>query len=115
MLYLMNSAMMPTPGLTYRLRRISRDEFAIILRKAIAHGGNVFSAIGYEATAAHIGRVTGFTPQVSRAEVQVKPGDTMLICKLSYRATDPRAKSDPRAQGAMSDSDFEYMLCEVTK
>lgn len=114
MIYLMNSAMMPTPGLTYRLRAVSRSEFSRAVGDAVTRG-QVVSAIGYEATAAHIGRVTGYVPALSRSEVSVSPGDMMLICKLKYRVSDPRMKADPRAQAAVSDDDFEYFICEVLK
>ena len=113
MIYLMNSAICPTPG-TYRFRLISRAEFA---RRLVAayDAGALESRIGYPDTARFIERVvkaeTGRSVSipVSREPAEATPGDEMLVVRVRYRVRDPRQKGrfTPR------DDDFEFGVVEV--
>lgn len=110
---LINSALMPNPGLTYRPRVVSADEFAALVRRAVADG-SIESFIGYEATAAAVERLTGWRPPLSRAQTTVQAGDVMLVIKLKYRLDNAGKKSDPSFQNQVNLEDFEFWVVEVS-
>ncbi len=115
MIYLLNSAVMTTPDLTYRPRAISEDEFVSRYLQAV-YEQRLRSYIGYPATAQHIEKVSGVRPNVTRDPMPtLKAGDTLLICKLHYRLPDPRAKSDARFQQGLKGDDYEYWLVAVSE
>lgn len=103
---LMNSAMMPQHGV-YVAREM--DEFAFVHTLQEAHkAGALESFIGYEATAKHIEAISGVPVSVSRAAAVLDRCDSILVCKLAYRVSDPGTKADrSRVPGA---SDYVYML-----
>ena len=107
---LLNSAMMPAEGV-YRLRRISRDEFAKLVADAYQRG-DLQSYVGYPETAQHIERVSGVPIQVNRAPTKLAADQaTILICKLAYRVADPSAKGKLNP----NDSDYEYYVATYTR
>lgn len=96
MIKLMNSAMMPKPGI-YTLEKIDAYEFCNILKH------NEFeSYIGYEETADFVKRLTGLDIKVSREETTLKDGDMMLIVKLPYRVKNVKDK------GSLSPNFYEF-------
>lgn len=97
---LMNSAMMPAAG-TYRLQRVSRDEFVRQMRKGY------ISYIGYPDTARFLERISGLRVPVNRSETLVFERAVMLICKLSYRLADPSSKG----RFTPTDDDYEFFIC----
>jgi len=103
---LLNSAMMPVPG-TYRLRELSRDEWAKAIQTA-AQEESIQSYIGYPDTAKHVQEITGLPIEVNRAEVTLDKAATLFIVKLKYRVTDPAQKG----QFAPSDADYVYYIAQ---
>lgn len=103
---LMNSAMMPREGL-YRCRRITPEDFGRLVAEAAASGG-IESYIGYEATADIVELLSGYRPEVSRANTNVEPGDIMLVARLKYRAENPKAKHMLRPEIG----DFEFFVVQ---
>lgn len=101
---LMNSAIMPKPG-GYLMTPLTKEQFVEhVLR---AHGlGVLESYIGYPDTAEYIARITGVPIYASRAAAEPNTGDTMLVCRLKYRVTDPNQKG----KFTPKDEDFEYFL-----
>lgn len=111
MLHLMNSAMMPTPGLTYRLRQIDEKEARKIFHKHKRYGWK--SYIGYPNTAKVASEVLGTEVLISREQTFVEPGDVMLILKLRYRVTAPGQKALGKL--GTSPEEFEWLVCEVSE
>jgi hypothetical protein len=109
MVVLLNSAMMPAEGV-YRLRRISRDEFAKLVSDAYQRG-DLHSYIGYPETAQHIERVSGVPIQVNRAPTKLADQATILVCKLAYRVTDPGMKGKLQP----TDKDYEYFVAKYNR
>lgn len=103
---LMNSAMMPAAG-TYRMTMLTESEFAERLRAAPFQ-----SFIGYEATATHIQQIAGVHVPVSRAETTLNAGDTMLVCRLSFRIANPKMKADRNY--VPQRSDYEYCAVQYS-
>lgn len=111
---LVNAAMMPTPGLRYAPAVITQDEF--VRRLQIAHAdGRLDSYIGYPATAEHIERISGVPIPINRVQAIVEAGDTLLVCKLTYRVADPAGKRDPRVQAEIRPEDYEYWIVTVNR
>jgi len=107
---LLNSAMMPAEGV-YRLRRISRDEFAKLVADAYRRG-DLRSYVGYPETAQHIERVSGVPIAVNRAPTQLAVDRaTILICKLAYRVADPGMKGKLQP----TDEDYEYFVATYAR
>ena len=106
MVLLLNSAVMPTEGV-YTLKRISQVVFQKVLHKATATG-NFQSYIGYPETARLIEQLTGVEIEVSRAQAELAPGDSMLIVKLRHRIIDPTRKETLE----LSVDDFEFFRCD---
>ena len=99
MIKLMNSAMMPQPGI-YEMEQISQQVFASFIRDA----GEVDSYIGYPQTAQHVEALTGINVEVSRRMTLLEDGDRVLVVKLPYRVADPAIKGNEVAP------EFEYFL-----
>lgn len=106
MIYLLNSAMMPTFNLTYKLRQVTEDEFIEMLKSA-RRTGRLRSMIGYPQNAEYLSRRCGFQIEVSRTQCNVRAGDTLLIMRLPYR---PETVS----KGQTVREDFEYGVVEVS-
>jgi hypothetical protein len=106
---LLNSAMMPAEGV-YRLRRISRDEFAKLVADAYQRD-DLQSYVGYLETAQHIERVSGVPIQVNRAPTRLPEQALILICKLAYRVPDPSMKGKLQP----SEDDYEYYVATYTR
>lgn len=104
MVKLANSAVMTADGV-YKHCTISRDEFARLVREA-ADRGVLESYVGYPDTANHIRAVTGVEVPLSRKPMDLRPGDTILVCRLGYRVMDPGSKG----QFKPSDDDFVYSV-----
>lgn len=106
MVILMNSAMMPAPGV-YITDEISSERFCFLLR--LAHErGTLQSFIGYPATAEHIEAISGVKVAVTRAPATVKNGDVLLICRLRYRLSDTKLKSDKSFRPGPDD--YQYLV-----
>ena len=82
MLYIFNTTICPTVGLTYHTRLVSEPMARDIIRAAKA----VTSAIGHEATAQIATVVLGQTIQVNRIPAVMEAGDQALCIKLRGRA-----------------------------
>ena len=106
----MNSAMMPSEG-TYTLTRIDAERFAHFIKE---NAPNLESYIGYQSTADHIYSLTGVRVPVIREQTSIADGDTILICKLKYRAQDISMKGSRDAQAALTPDDFEYFIYTYT-
>ena len=112
---LLNSAMMPTPGLTYRPREITADAYAATIKLALDEGWTVDSYIGYETTVNVIEQLTGWRPPLSRSQSVVHPGDLILVSRLRYRAEDPAMKRDAGFQSQIKLEDFEFWSVQVSE
>ena len=106
MIRLMNSAMMPAPGV-YVTEEISRERFCDLIREAEA-AHTLQSYIGYTATAAHIEAISGVKVAVTRAPTTVKSGDVLLICRLRYRLDDVNLKANKNFIPCTDD--YQYMV-----
>lgn len=104
---LVNSAVMPTPGLTYYPTVLERPAFCSMVMRA-AKQGVLISHIGYPQTAEFISQLTGVVIPVNRDPVVAQRGDVLLICKLTYRVGDPVTKGRP-----VDAADFVFWACEV--
>lgn len=102
---LLNSAMMPAEG-TYRLKRVSSKAFASILCSEPFE-----SYIGYPDTAQTIEGMAGVKIPLSRQQTTIEDGDTLLICKLKYRLTNPADKG----KFTPSIDDFEFFICNYSE
>jgi hypothetical protein len=101
MRYLLNSAVIATPG-TYRYQLITVEE----ARRWLAAGGWV-SRIGYAATARYVRWLWGLEVPLSRAPSRMAPGDEVLVVRLKYRLEDSRLK---QAQWEPTPEDWEIGL-----
>lgn len=104
---LVNSAVMPTPGLAYYPSVLERPTFCAMVMRA-AKQGALISHIGYPQTAEFISQLTGVVIPVSRDPAVAQRGDVLLICKLTYRVGDPVTKGQP-----VDAADFVFWACEV--
>lgn len=86
MRYLLNSAVITSPGL-YEYRLLTPDQAAEWIR-----AGGWASRIGYPATADHIEAISGVRPDISRDATAMQPGDEALVVRLKYRVADPARK-----------------------
>ena len=106
---LVNSAMMPSEG-TYKLRRITKNLFIRILRRA-SERGIVDSTIGYPNVIDLLFKWTGISFPVSREQTTLEDGDIMLITKLKYRVQDPSTKG----KYVPSEDDYEFFIATYKK
>ena len=106
---LMNAAVMPCEG-KYQLIAIDADSFG--KHVCYAHEcGKLVSYVGYANTAALISRLSCVTIPVTRQSTELNDGDTMLICRLKYRADDPTQKRFLNP----SDDDYEFFVAFYRK
>lgn len=96
--HIMNSATMPAPG-RYEARRVSREEWAEMARKALA-AGNWKSSVGFQQDAGLIHDLTGYAIPLDFSPTVLQHGDRMLIMRLPYRV-------DDKGQEVPAE-DFEY-------
>mgnify|MGYP000570656006 CR=1 FL=1 len=82
-LYLLNTTIITTPGLTYTSETISVEQAT---RRLEHHRGEVISAIGHEATAQLASRLFGRPILQSRIAAAMLPGDHAICIKLKGRA-----------------------------
>lgn len=106
---LLNAAVMPTPGLTYRPEVVETKEF-VHQTQRFYRLGTLVSFIGYPQTADFIARLCSVPVPVSRESCTVLPTDTILICRLRYRLDNPATKGAP-----VHVSDFEFIICHVSR
>lgn len=104
---LLNAAIMPTLGLTYRPELVNQFEFIREVQRFHALG-TLFSFIGYPQTAEFLSQLCNVPVPVSRQPCVVRADDTLLICRLRYRVENPSTKGAP-----VSVSDFEFIICSV--
>lgn len=104
MIRLMNSAMMPFPGI-YNLKKIDRFEFISILQTAYKNN-NFKSYIGYPANINFLQKITGIPIELNRGITDIENGDELLICKLKYRIADTKLKQHNLLQPI--DDDYEF-------
>lgn len=100
MLKLMNSAMMPVPGV-YVAKKITPEQAREVIKK---HNAVFESYVGYPDTARYMSQILGVDVPVNRAETTLADGDEILVCRLKYRVKDPAIK------GAFvpAEDDFEW-------
>ena len=92
MLYLMNSTVMPVEGV-YVCKKLKEDEVAKVFVKEAEKGWK--SYVGYPQTAMYMAEKLGVDIEVNREQItELKDGDTMLVCKLKYRVSDPATKGE---------------------
>lgn len=100
---LLNAAMMPEAG-TYKLTRISREEFVDLVREGVE------SFIGYIDTAKFISDLAGVEIPVNRSLTVLDPQDEMLIIKLKYRVPNPTDKG----KFTPGPDDWEFFVCSYS-
>ncbi len=100
--WLMNSAMMPAPGI-YRYESLTAEQFADAVREA-HQAGSLVSCIGYPDNIRIIRELTGIDVELSRRQSDVADGDEMLVMKLRYRVQNPASKG--RFTPAIEDFEF---------
>jgi len=106
--YLLNSAMMPTPG-NYSLQEVGADRFVMLYQQA-AGVEQVESFIGHEETANHISSLVGMPVEINRAQLDIKtPYATLFIFKINRRV-------DPGQKGQVSpdSADYQYFVANFT-
>lgn len=82
MLYIFNTTIAPTPGLTYKTDAITADH----ARAIVAHETEITSAIGHEATAQIASAILGRAIPVNRIAAGMAVGDAAICVKLRGRA-----------------------------
>jgi hypothetical protein len=104
MIHLLNSAIMPAPG-RYDLEQITPDQFFQAIVKAY-DSSQLVAWIGYPQNRDIIARKTGVQLFLNRANIEIEPGDFMLIMRLKYRVN-PQTKG-----GEVDENDFEYFFAK---
>lgn len=100
MRYILNSAVITTPGIyTYRL--VGVDE-----AKKWIERGPFESTLGYLETAVCLSAITGIPIKVNRKMVRMQEGDEALVFRLTCRLDDPRLKGQVEV-------DFILANCEI--
>lgn len=99
---LVNSAMMPNPGVYYTYQ-IPEHLFGELLQRA-SREGMLVSYIGYEQNVAFLYKHFGVTVPVNRSQCALDDGDILLIMRLPYRVAHPGEKGQPVPEV------FEYLL-----
>lgn len=95
MRYLLNSAVITTPG-TYSYRLVTADE-----ARDWAAAGPFISTIGYAETASALSLVLDRRVAVYRRTIQMQPGDEALVFRIVLPPGSPRI--DPRDKGRILD------------
>jgi hypothetical protein len=93
MRYLLNSAVITTPG-RYNYRLVSVHN-----ARAWYMAGPVESTIGYQETAEALSVILGLPVEINRRMVRMEPGDEALVFRLTVRLADPSVKgriNDPK-------------------
>ena len=98
---LLNSAMMPQPGI-YLNKRISKEVFIEHVRRGTE------SFVGYPDTAKFIEDLTGCEIPINREQTFLDAQDEMLIIKLKYRVQSPQEKG--KFTPGIDDYEFFYCL-----
>ncbi|MDD3380020.1 MAG: DUF1874 domain-containing protein [Rugosibacter sp.] len=101
MLYLLNSAVVTTPGI-YRYRLCDREEAVDLLRRA-----DWVSTIGYEETAKALSTLSGIDIPCPRTQIYMDAGDEGLVFRLTVRLADPAVK------GRINDPEWIIDHCEM--
>jgi len=104
---LMNSAMMPQPGLYY-CREITRGEFCAILKKEHAEG-TLENFVSYQQNLDLIEEWTGVKLSPSRGLCEMKDKDGTIVMRLNYRPT-PGTKGDK----IINEDDFSFFTVTYT-
>jgi len=86
MRYLLNSAVITSPGL-YEYKLISLDEFRRLLPGAESY-------IGYQETVEAIKILTGVEVELNRGTIKMKEGDEALVFRLTSRVAIPALKGE---------------------
>lgn len=106
MTHVMNSAMMPAPGV-YDCREITPAQF--FLKVAEAHfAGRLQSHIAYPQNRDMIERMTGIRLELSRTDTRIENGDELLMMKVKYRPQGVKGAPIP-------DEDFEFFRATYRK
>jgi len=106
---LLNSAMMPAPGV-YHLIEMTQDEWVRTIQRA-SYQQSIKSYIGYPDTAKHVEEITGLPVEVNRAETTLGDSATLFIVKLRYRVNDPAQKG----QFTPDSADYAYFIAKYTR
>lgn len=89
-LTLLNGGILTEYG-TYTYAPLSTEEARALVRKHLAGGGAVESAVGHEATAELLSYLLDITVPANRIEYRQAPGDTALVFKLCARPPEGKA------------------------
>lgn len=101
MRYLLNSAVITTPG-TYEYRHISLNE----AREWLKNGETPYSTIGYEQTAQVLSDALKIPVAVNRVQIKMQTGDEALVFRLTVRLIDVSLKG-------RLDDEFIKQNCEI--
>jgi hypothetical protein len=96
MRYLLNSAVITTPGV-YNYRLITPKE----AQAWYGDGNDVISTIGYEETAEALSQLLGHPVPVNRVTIKMEVGDEALVFRLVLPPGSPRI--DPKDKGAIAE------------
>jgi len=86
MKYILNSAVITTPGV-YSYDHIDVDEAIDWLQR-----GAWVSTIGYRETAIALEQITGISIPVNRQQIYMEAGDEALVFRLTKRLSEPEIK-----------------------
>lgn len=87
-IYLLNSAVITTPGLyQYTLLDIKTAKAYIE-----EHKNEIVSYIGYEETAEAFEKLLGWYPEINRSTIKMKKRDIAIVFRLTHRVTDKDLK-----------------------
>ena len=109
MIRLMNSAMMPRPGV-YKCLEINKEDFVRQVQAARKQG-TLRNYVGYDNTIDYVNKICSFKGKdklaVSREETFLENEDVLLVIKLKYRIKDASDK------GKMKPNEDDYVFYEV--
>lgn len=102
-LILMNATIMPAEG-AYKAQKISEEAAKELASEYVPE--QIESFIGYPETASYMAEVLGVGVTVNRGQAELRDGDVILVCKLTYRVQDPSQKGKLQP----SKEDYEWWV-----
>ena len=103
MIYLMNSAVMPSGN--YGLYRYAPADLTDLEFILLGLEGEFKSCLGYPQNADLIEKWIGIRPEINRGKVEYKEGDQAFIMRLKKRVVDPVSKGQPVSENP---DDWEF-------
>ena len=106
MIYLMNSAVMPSGN--YEFYRYAPADLTELESILLGLEGEFKSCLGYKENADLIEKWTGIRPEINRIETRFEPRDQAFVMRLKKRVADPATKGQPVSEDP-DDWEFAWM------